>query len=216
MRQIDAELPADDGVAVFNRMYLRVTETIAADMAQSGTATPPFRDTATMGQLDVRFAGLWLTAHDADAGHRAVATAWAPLFEARRAGRYPVQYAVAGMNSHIEHDLPVAVVETCQAAGLEPADIRADYEAVNDALARIETPIRRSFLDQAGRDLDNRVGPVVHALSTWDIDSAREVAWVTAETLWTLRASDLLRARFLDALARTVAMTSWALLTPSG
>ena len=50
----------------------------------------------------------------------------------------PVQYAIAGMNSHIEHDLPIAVVDTCRARGLEPDDLHQDYEAVNDVLAQVE------------------------------------------------------------------------------
>ena len=44
----------------------------------------------------------------------AMPTAWQPLFE-RRAdpGIEPIQFALAGMNAHINHDLPLAVVATC-------------------------------------------------------------------------------------------------------
>jgi hypothetical protein len=215
MRQIDAELSPGDGVAVFNQMYLTVTQRISELIGQAGTATDPFRDPKTMGALDVRFANLWLTAYAIDAAHGAVPTAWQPLFEARHGGREPVQYAVSGMNSHIEHDLPVAVVATCEARGLELEDVHPDYEAVNDVLAQVESPIRRSFLDDVARRADDRLGPVAHLISTWNIDTAREVAWVTAETLWTLRGTTVLRDRFLDVLARSVGMTSKALLVPS-
>lgn len=64
-----------------------------------------------------------------------------------------------------------------------------------------------------GREADDRVGPVVHLLSTWDIDKARDLAWVTVETLWELRRTDFLRDRFLNGLSHTVGMTSRALLT---
>jgi hypothetical protein len=215
LREIDAELSADDGVGVFNRMYLTVTERMAAIIAGTGAGPPTFRDVQTMAELDVRFANLWLTAVDADAAGRAVSPAWRPLFEARAGGRLPVQYAVAGMNSHIEHDLPVAVIDMCLAHSLEPGDIHPDYEAVNDVLAQVESGVRRSFLDTLGREVDDRLGPVVHLVSTWNIDSARELSWVTAETIWALRHTSFLRDRFLDGLAHTVGMTSRALLTPT-
>lgn len=214
MRQIDGELATDDGVAVFNRMYLTVTERIAAIIASAGSGSSQFHDTGTITDLDVRFANMWLTAYDADAERRVVPPEWRPLFEARAGGRMPVQYALAGMNTHIEHDLPIAVDDTCRARHLEPKDVHADYESVNDVLAQVESPIRRSFLDAVERDVDNRVGAVVHLVSTWDIDSAREVSWVTAETLWALRGTSFLRDRFLAGLGRTVAMTSRALLAP--
>ena len=215
LREIDAELPGDDGVAVFNRMYLTVTERIAAIIARPGAGTTTFRDARTMAELDVRFANLWLTAYDTAAARRTVPPAWRPLFEARGGGRLPVQYAVAGMNSHIEHDLPIAVVETCRAHGLEPEDVHADYEAVNDVLAQVESPIRRSFLDAVGRQVDDRLGPVVHLIGTWNIDKARDLSWVTVETLWALRRSSFLHDLFLDSLGDTVGMTSRALLTPT-
>ena len=214
MWEIDAALAADDGVAVFNRMYLTVTERIAEIIAQPGAAAIRFRDEQVMADLDVRFANLWLAAYDADAARRRVPSAWRPLFESRRGSRLPVQYAIAGMNSHIEHDLPIAVVDTCKAHGLAPADLHQDYEAVNDVLAQVEAPIRRSFLDAVGREVDDHIGPVVHLLSSWNIDKARDLSWVTVETLWALRRTSFLRGRFLDGLGHTVGMTSRTLLTP--
>ncbi len=120
------------------------------------------------------------------------------------------------MNSHIEHDLPIAVVDTCRARGLDPDDLHQDYEAVNDVLAQVEAPIRRAFLDEVGQLVDDRLGPVVHLISAWNIDKARDLSWVTVETLWALRRTSFLRGRLLDSLAHTVGMTSRALLTPVG
>lgn len=213
MKEIDAALPASDGVAVFNRMYLTVTESIAAILAKpAGNAA--FLNPEVMADLDVTFANLWLSAYEADATRQTVPTEWQPLFELRDQGRLPAQYAIAGMNTHIEHDLPVAVIATCRSQNVKPSDLHHDYEAVNAVLAQVEAPIRQSFLDGLEREVDNEVGPVVHLISTWDIDKAREIAWVTAETLWELRGVDFLRDRFLDGLADTVAMATRALLTP--
>lgn len=211
LREIDAELSPDDGVAVFNRMYLTVTERIAAVIADPTM----FRDSEMMAELDVGFANLWLAAYDADAARQAVTPAWQPLFQTRGAGRLPVQYAVAGMNTHIEHDLPIAVVGICRARGLEPDDIHDDYETVNNVLAQVESSIRRSFLDALEREVDDRVGALVHLLSGWDIDRARDLSWVTAETIWALRRTGPLGDRFLAGLSHTVAMTSRALLIPT-
>ena len=218
LHRIDADPASAAGVRVFNRMYLTVTERIAAIIAAGGRSGGGvrFEHSAAMAELDVRFANLWLAAYDADAAGRPVARAWRPLFEATGGGRLPLQYAVAGMNTHIEHDLPLAVVDTCRALGLEPDRLHGDYEAVNAALAQVEGAVRRSFLDAVGRELDDRVGPAVHLLSTWNIDKARDLAWITAETLWALRRTRLLQARFLDGLGHTVGMTSRALLTPTG
>ncbi len=216
MREIDGDLPSDDGVAVFNRMYLTVTERIAAIIAGPGATTVTFRDAGTMAALDVRFANLWLAAYDAHTAGATVSRAWRPLFDARAGGRLPVQYAVAGMNTHIEHDLPIAVVGTCRALGLEPDDLGGDYEAVNQVLAQVESPIRRSFLDTVQRRVDDRLDPLVHLLSSWNIDQARDVSWVTAQTLWAIRGKAALRERFLDGLGHTVGMSSRALLVPTG
>ena len=138
LREIDASLPVGDGVAVFNRLYLTVTERIGAIIEKPGTDAITFRDPAAMTDLDVRFANLWLSAYDADASGRTVTPGWRPLFQARGAGLFPVQYALAGMNAHIEHDLAIAVVGTCRARGLEPEDVHGDYELVNKVLAQVE------------------------------------------------------------------------------
>lgn len=213
LREVDRTLPTCDGVAVFNRMYLAVTERIAAGLDTTGG----FADPAFMAELDVRFACLWLSAHDAAASGRTIPTAWAPLFERRATdGLLPIQFALAGMNAHIEHDLPLAVVRTCRARGvtLRRRSVHADYEAVNEILASVESGIRRSFLTEVGQRVDDEVGPVVHLVSSWNIDKARDLAWVSAEALWATRRLDLLFARYVAALGHTVGMGSRLLLTP--
>lgn len=215
LREIDTALDPDDGVATFNRVYLAVTEQVAT-LLDGTPGSSPFRDDAMLADLDVRFACLWLHAYDAAAAGHRTPTAWAPLFEARRGGRLPVQYALAGMNSHIEHDLPLAVVRTCQARGLEPSEVHRDYEAVNGVLAQVESRVRRTFLDDVGRAVDDRLGPVVHLVSSWNIDKARDLSWVSVETIWALRESRFLLGRYLSALGHTVGMTSRTLLTPLG
>lgn len=211
LRAIDHSLPAGDGVAVFNRMYLDVTERVAAAIDADD-----FADAGFMVELDVRFANLWLGAYEAVAAGRRPPSAWKPLFEERGTpGLLPIQYALAGMNAHIEHDLPLAVVETCRVRRTKPGAtaVRRDYERVNDVLAGVESEIRRSFLTAVGRRVDEEVGPAVHLVSAWNIDKARDLAWVNVEMLWTLRELGLLRSRYVRMLGHTVGMGSRILLT---
>lgn len=213
LREIERELAPSDGAAVFDTMYLRVTEVIAAELAGGGG----FTDGELMAELDVRFACRWLAAYDAAAG--AVPAAWAPLFEQRGSDRiWPVQFALAGMNAHIENDLPLAVVDTCLARGVSPTEssVHADYERVNTALASVESEIRRGFLTEAERRLDDEIGPLVHLVSAWDIGKARDLAWVTAQTLWAMRPLGELYDRYVAMLGHTVGMASRCLLTPVG
>ncbi|HSV38349.1 MAG TPA: DUF5995 family protein [Nocardioidaceae bacterium] len=212
MHEIDSSLPPDDGVAVFNRMYLDVTERVAASLASRQV----FENFEFMTELDIRFAQRYLDAIDAPDEMKP--KAWAPLFEGRdRRFAMDIQFALSGMNTHIAHDLPLAVVSTCEAMGLSPRSeaIERDYEAVTGLLAEAESAVRRSFLTECLTRVDDEVGPVVHLVSSWAIDKARDVAWVTTQTLWTLREIDLARHAFEASLALSVGMGSRLLLTPS-
>ena len=215
LREIGLALPASDGAAIFNAMYLRVTERIAAELETGST----FSDAAFMAELDVRFAEHWLIAHDAAAARSKVPSAWAPLIEERSTkGIFDIQYALAGMNAHIEHDLPLAVVATCLSRGVTPRrrSVREDYDRVNDLLAEAESEIRRSFLTDIGQHIDDEVGPLVHLVSAWNIDKARDLAWVSAETIWATRRLTKLSTRYVAMLGHTVGLASRCLLTPVG
>jgi hypothetical protein len=212
MHRIDGALEPSDGVHVFNAVYLRVTERIGR-LLEEGLA---FDDGPGMADLDTRFAGLWLAAYDAAASGRHVAKAWAPLFSSRRLGLLPIQFALAGMNTHIEHDLALAVVRSCEARGTTPdhPTVLADFLRINEVLADTEAEIRRSFLDELGQALDDELGPVAHLVSSWSIEKARDVALLHARTIWELRRTPLLRDAYLSGLGHTVGMGSRLLLTP--
>jgi len=212
LRDIDDELPSADGAAVFNHMYLTVTETVADGLRGARV----FEDPAFMESLDVTFASLWLEAYDAPSAE--VPKAWAPLFESRHnRSLLPVQFALAGMNSHIEHDLPVAVIRTCRDLNTSPQapGVHEDFEAVNALLAACEAEIRLSFLTEAAQAADDHFEPIIHLISSWNIDKARDVAWVNVEILWALRHVESLADRYETSLARTVGMSSRYLLTPA-
>jgi hypothetical protein len=173
-----------------------------------------FHDDAFMADLDVRFAGFWFDAYDAR-GRKP--TPWSPLFEMRsHRGVLPIQFALAGMNAHIEHDLPMAVVNTCLARGGTPDNphVHADFDKVNDLLATVEADIRQSFLTELEKTVNDHVEPIAHLVASWDITKARDFAWLTAQTLWELRSVRPLFDAHSAMLAHTVGMGSRLLLTP--
>jgi Family of unknown function (DUF5995) len=122
----------------------------------------------------------------------------------------PIQFALAGMNAHIENDLPLAVVATCTTRGCAPDDpgVREDYDTINKLLASVEAEIRRSFLTEVENSIDNHFEPVAHLICSWDIEKARDFAWLTVETLWDLRRVNRLFDAFVETLGSTVGMGS--------
>ena len=209
MRAIATETPPGDGAGVFNNVYLRVTDHVLDRLSSGGV----FADDAFMAELTARFASFWFAAYDADGTKP---QAWAPLFANRsRPGVLPIQFALAGMNAHIEHDLPLALISTCTARRRTPTSpgLHDDYEKISALLADAEAEIRRSFLTELEQAVDDHLNPVAHLVSAWSIDKARDFAWLNAQTLWELRHTTLLSQAFVDGLARTVGMGSRLLLT---
>jgi hypothetical protein len=61
--------------------------------------------------------------------------------------------------------------------------------------------------------IDDSVEAVVHLISSWDIEKARDFAWLNVQTLWELRRIGPLYDAYTATLARTVGMGSRLLLT---
>ena len=210
MEAITAALPAADGLACFNRMYLEVTKTVNSQLGQGFFADPAF-----MTQLDVTFANLYFTAASAAGDPAAVPLAWRPLIEQRAAaGIEPVQFALAGMNAHINHDLPVAMVSTCSALGTSPdaSPHFADYQKVDQLLDAAEQSVRQSFESAPELAADRHVSAVATLIGNWSINSARDLAWTNCLLLWEVRDNRVARDLLLDSLAASAAVASRMLL----
>jgi Family of unknown function (DUF5995) len=211
MDSIAALLPPSDGIACFNRMYRGVTEAVKSNIQQGS-----FTDPTWVSELDVVFANLYFAAINAMSGGPAgVPGAWEPLIAARtNAGVEPIQFALAGMNAHINYDLPLAVVATCSALGSAPLDgsHHVDYQKVDGLLDAAEQSVRESFEPADVQNLDRHLAAVVNLVANWSITSARDAAWDTAVALWEIRGNRLATGLFTGALARTVAMASRCLL----
>ena len=206
MEAIGAALEAADGLACFNRMYLDVTRQVNSELGQGFFADPAF-----MTQLDVAFANLYFAA-DTPAS---VPLAWRPLAEQRAtAGIEPVQFALAGMNAHINHDLPIAVVSTCTALATAPeaGPHFADYQKVDQLLDAAEQSIRQSFESAPELAVDRHLSAVANLVASWSINNARDLAWNNCLLLWAVRDDPLARGLLLDSLAAATALASRMLL----
>jgi len=207
---IDGQLPPTDGVACFNRMYRQVTEAVREHL-QLAT----FGDPAWLARLDVLFGNLSLDAIEAPAG---APRAWLALIERREDTRVtPLQFALAGLNAHINRDLPLAVVQTCLELNTAPdaADHHTDFLRVNSILAVVEPAIRASFQDDLLREVDRKAPGLQSVVANFKVVKARETAWSNALTLWTLRrVSADVQADFLDGLDHLVGFAGRGLLVP--
>jgi hypothetical protein len=216
MEAIAAPLDPDDGVRRFNELYHAVTVEVARVEAQTTT----FEDPGFTARLDVIFADLYFEAVDDDGAGRGVSKAWAPLFEKRSArGIAPLQFAIAGMNAHINHDLALALVATTKEYGIglsRDTPQYRDYLLVNGILERVQEEIKDRFTTGAIREIDKAGGRVDDMFASWSVARARDNAWVQAQTLDALAGSDFLRKQFLTALGRNVGFAGRALLTPLG
>lgn len=212
MLAIERALPERDGVRAFTRLYRAVTEAVD-ERVRPGT----FADAAFTRWLDVVFANLYFRALRAHVlGPKRPPRAWAALFEARsRRGVAPIQFALAGMNAHINRDLPLALVETCRARRVAIArgsPQHADFRAIDSLLAETEARVRAELATGVVGWADDALGELDSVVAMWNVRRARAAAWVNAETLWVLRDVPFAAGRFAVTLDRMVGLAGRGLL----
>jgi hypothetical protein len=211
MESIALRLPANDGVKRFNMLYLAVTRAVAAH-----TAHAAFEDPAFISRLDVVFADLYFAAVEASSSGKKIPRAWAPLFESRSSpGIAPLQFAIAGMNAHINHDLALALVATAAELGItlsRGTPQHRDYTAVDKILAEVQDEIKEHFTTGLLQDVDEAFGRADDLFANRRVERARDNAWTNAQTLAALAGNSFLRQQFLVALGRTVGSAGRALL----
>ena len=211
MEAIDRELPRKDGVAYFNRLYLQVTKAV-----QEASTNTTFEDPRLLDRLDAVFAGLYFAAEGTIATGADCPVAWRPLISERAEGHSPIQFALAGMNAHISHDLPLALVSACEQMGLAPQEgspQHRDFERVNALLKTVEGQVAGWFQTGLIADIEDVASkPVAYAIAMWSIAAARDIAWGHAQVLWHLRGEPALATIFADTLARTVELACRGIL----
>jgi hypothetical protein len=212
MTSIDASLVMGDGVAWFNKLYRRVTERVAVALSEGAFENPAFID-----RLDVVFANLYFDAlHAYLTDPKTAPRAWSPLFEGNNEpGIAPIQFALAGMNAHINRDLMVAVVRVCEEMNLVVDDDSAekrDYDLLNPILEKAEEEARVIFLEGLVADLDRWLGQVDTIIANWSLVKARSAAWQHAENLWRIRNIDFIEETYIDSLDGLVGFAGRGLL----
>jgi hypothetical protein len=215
MRELDGVLPDQDGLKWFNWLYLLVTEEIARDLAAERWADPEW-----LQRLDVEFAQLYFEAIALWTADRArCPRAWVPLFERRFNPHVArVQFGLAGMNAHINRDLPVAVMRTCQARGLEPrrgTPQHADYERVNTILEQVEIRAIQELATGIIGQITTGLGQLDDVIAMWKVRKARDAAWTNSQVLWSLRPLPDLGAQYLATLDSMTGYAGRGLLIPT-
>jgi hypothetical protein len=195
MQRIDNLLPSGDGLKWFNLLYMKVTQQV--------DSTPPpggWEDAAWLVRLDVVFAQFYFAAIlDWLNGSASVPSSWKALFEARfRPDVERIQFALAGMNAHINHDLPLALLQTDAELNLVPnktSPEHDDFERVN-GLLETTLPVALQFLATGILgEMAQDTGKIGKLLAIWSVRDARDLAWDVADHL-----------RSLTGIARTAAL----------
>jgi Family of unknown function (DUF5995) len=186
MQKIDNLLPGSDGLKWFNLLYMKVTQQVSQN-----SSSPAWKDPAWLARLDVDFAQFYFRAvRDALGNFARLPSSWNALFEARfRPGVERIQFALAGMNAHINHDLALALVQTNSEMNLVPgiaSPEHTDFERVNEILEAVLPQALEFLATGILGELAQDTGRIGRLLAIWDVRAARDLAWEFAEHLRSL------------------------------
>jgi hypothetical protein len=167
-------LAADDAAGFFPALYVRVTEGVAA-----GLRDGRFADPERMARLVEAFAGRYIAART---GQIPVPECWQASWDvAGDGGLLIVQHLLLGTSAHVNHDLPLAVVEVAPDVGGLDA-LRPDFDAVNDVLAGAFTSVLRD-LDRVERWASEAAALGGGRVFNFSLRVARREAWASARRL---------------------------------
>jgi hypothetical protein len=187
LRAIDAMCVDTDGLKWFNWLYLQVTDAV---QARVGGTAGGFSSAAWLAELDVQFARLYFSALDAAISGGRCPGCWSVLLGSRTNLRVArIQFALAGINAHINRDLPDAIVATCKATHTVPLHGTPeynDYTSVNSTLDALIEAARKTLHVRLPGDPLPPVSQLEDTIAAWKVSAARETAWVNAEALWNL------------------------------
>ena len=213
MQNLDAMLPSNDGLKWFNLLYLRVTQAVYAKQPAGG-----WDDQAWLTKLDINFARLYYDAlANSCIDQTKVPRAWMALFESRdNQSIERVQFALAGINAHINHDLPLALVQTCKDMHTSPQrDTReySDFENVNNLLSGVMPTTLNVLATGILGELAQDTGTIGRLLAMWSVETARDTAWTNAELLWELQNLPTLIDSLMMVIDRLSGLAGRGLLT---
>jgi Family of unknown function (DUF5995) len=210
MRTIEATCIDGDGLKWFNWEYLQVTAAVEARVAVEGG----FVDAEWISELDVQFARLYFSALEASLTGGDYPSCWEALFSRRaEAPIARIQFALAGINAHINHDLPLAIVNSGVAPQRGSVQYN-DYTAINATLDSLIEEAKRTLHVRLLGDPLPAVSHLEDLLAAWGVVASREKAWRNAELLWHLRDFPHLESGYLEVLDGLSTFAGKALLVP--
>jgi hypothetical protein len=213
LENIQATCADGDGLKWFNGLHREVTQAVQTRVSAQGVADPGWIST-----LDFAFARYYFAALQSSLSQAPTPGCWQALFSVRnQAPIARIQFALAGMNAHINHDLPQAIVSTCKATGIAPQHGTAQYNDFTTLNATLDSLIQAARQTLHVRLLGDALPPVTSledTLAAWSLSAAREAAWNNAEVLWHMADAPLVTTSFLDTLDGLTTVASKALLVP--
>jgi len=216
METIESTCADGDGLKWFNWLYLQVTQ--AVETRGSASVSGSFTDSAWIAALDVAFARYYLGAIRSSLSGAPTPGCWQALFDLRnQTSLARIQFALAGINAHINHDLPQAVLATCRATSIAPQHGTTQYNDYTALNTTLDSLINAAKVTLRVRLLGDSIPPVSgldNTLAAWSVAAAREAAWNNAELLFHLADAPLLASAFLGTLDGLTALASKTLLVP--
>lgn len=216
LEAIETACSDGDGLKWFNGLYLQVTQAVEARVNAAGFIYP-----AWVAALDVRFARFYFAAIRSalPGGSQGKAPGcWQALFDRRNQTAVArIQFAMAGMNAHINHDLPQAVRDICQTTAIPPQHSTAEYNdftALNTTLDSLIEAAKVAFNVRLLGDALPSASRLEDTLAAWSLADAREAAWNNAELLWHLADAPLAASAFLEGLDGLTTVASKTILVP--
>lgn len=209
--RLDHALGFDDGLKWFNLLYLMVVREVLLQPPTDGWADPIW-----LARLDVNFTNLYFDAVRNFVSSGETPKAWKVLFSSRADNRIMrVQFALCGMNAHINRDLQFALVKTFDETGLAPerdSPQYRDFEHVNDILELVEPKALDALATGIVGCIDEGLGQLDDIIAMWSVRRARETAWFNCEVLWNLRRSQFLSSRHNEIVDRLASLAGRGLI----
>jgi hypothetical protein len=213
MQTIDSLCINGDGLRWFNLLYMQVTQAVETRVNAGGFINP-----AWMAALDVEFAGFYFRAIQTSLSGETTPGCWQGLFSRRNQTELArIQFALAGMNAHINHDLPQAVLALCRDDQIEPQHGSNQYNDFTSLNTTLDGLIQEAERDMRLRLLGESLPPVAdlgNKVAAWSMSAAREAAWDNAELLWRLDDVQPAFTAYIATLDEITAAASEALLIP--
>jgi uncharacterized protein DUF5995 len=161
---------------IFLTTYLRTTQAVGDAVARAR-----FEDPDWVEDWDVKFAELYLQAHDADLAHGAAARPWRLAFDAP-AELPPLRHVLLGINAHVNYDLPQALLAVITdddfADPLLMDRRRRDHERIDGVLAsRVGAEDDELAASGAKNLLDRVLTPLNRLSSQRFLRESRQKVW---------------------------------------